>query len=50
MSPTSSNSDLAGRNALLTADPTICSSDELRRTRATPHSVLESMGWVSPNR
>jgi hypothetical protein len=29
---------LAGRNALLTADPTICSSDELRRTHATPHS------------
>ncbi len=50
MSPTTSNSDLAGRNALLTAVPTICSSGELRRTHATPHSSSESMGWVSPNR
>ena len=50
MSPTCSNSDLAGRNALLTADPTICSSSEPRHTPAAPHSLagVYGMGQALP--
>ena len=43
MSPTSSNSDLAGPNALFTTVPLISSSVEPRRMSAAPHSLRRSL-------
>src|SRR5690349_18808903 len=47
ISPTCSNRDLAGKKALLTADPTICSSDTRAavHARRAPPGGQESRGW-----